>query len=139
MESFSKKIKKGGDDYIDMAAADAVKITNGFLDDTFANVSKKLPNIAGKAGKKDSITSILKFGYSDYLKMFLFLNLCADDDKVVRRVADVIQINVGNGFADTTPLYKHAKGTGFRMKNANTYIEINATVKLRLCFLICPW
>ncbi|MBU3112343.1 DUF5702 domain-containing protein [Clostridium lacusfryxellense] len=146
MTEYENKIIGYGEGNIDKTADKAIEATNEFFDKTFAKYTDKLPDVSGKVdlakpdkkGKNSSIITMLKFGYSDYLKMFMFGNITSNDDLVVRRIADVIQINVGNGFTDTTPLYTHKKGAGFRMNKANTYIEINATVKLSTMFMALP-
>ena len=99
ISEFSSKIQKTADGYIDMAADKALELTNSFLDDKVGKFSEKLPDMAGgQAGKSSSIAAALKLGYSDYLKMFMFLKLCCNDDAVVKRIGDVIQINVGKWF-----------------------------------------
>lgn len=140
ISEFSSKIQRTADGYIDMAADKALELTNSFLDDKVGKFSEKLPDmVGGQAGKSSSIAAALKLGYSDYLKMFMFLKLCCNDDAVVKRIGDVIQINVGKGFklANNKTL-SHKKGNEFSLANAHTYIQVESTIKLKTMFLALP-
>lgn len=144
IKDFADKLKTEVGSTIDTASKEltqkAVSMTNEFFDKTFSKFSEKMPTIAGQAGKNNSIASMLKFGYSDYLKMFMFLKLCVNDESIVKRTADVIQINVGKKFTDKDgkTLYEHKKGADFRMAKASTYIEVDATLRLKTMFIALP-
>lgn len=88
-----------------------------------------------KASEKtsSSIASAIKFGYKEYLMLFVFLNLCVNDTTIMSRVADLIQLNIQN--AGDQAEYKHKKGSDFKMSNAYAYVEVDAEVKLHMLFL----
>ena len=89
-------------------------------------------------GKNSGLGEAFKFSYQDYLRVFLFLELNRNSDAVMLRVADVIQVNLGQGMQDygATALGKdgataaHARGGDFRMAEAYTYAQITADIQL---------
>lgn len=89
-------------------------------------------------GKNSGLGEAFKFSYQDYLRVFLFLELNRNSDAVMLRIADVIQVNLGQGMQDygATALGKdgataaHAKGGDFRMAEAYTYAQITADIQL---------
>ncbi|MBQ1992348.1 MAG: Tad domain-containing protein, partial [Clostridia bacterium] len=101
VDELKGKLTEKGDEYIDMAADKILNTTNEFLDNTFGSSSSKLPTMASKPSNNSSLASILKFNYGDYLKMFVFLNLCINDTQILSRIADVIQLNINKGLSDT--------------------------------------
>ena len=42
------------------------------------------------------MASMIKFGYKDYLMLFVFISVCANDEAVLGRMGDVIQMNIQN-------------------------------------------
>lgn len=118
--------------------ADAIKesvtnITNEFMNDTLGKVD--MPS--GKDATNRSVGSLIKFGYKEYLMLFVYIGLCAngtaENNKILLRTADLIQFNIvhaGKG-ADFT----HNKKDAFLMKNACTYIHLTATAKLDMFFV----
>lgn len=127
--------KAGG--YIEMGADKILDITNGYLDSTFDSLSAKLPDVAGKSSNSSSLASAIQFDYGDYLQIFLFLKLCVDDEDVLTRIADVIQLNINEALAGTN--YKHPKKGSFLMSDAYTYIQIEANVRLKTMFISLPF
>lgn len=118
-----------------------VEELNGFTDSLFTKVSKtevstgSLANANGNAVSSSAEGSIIKFGYSDYLMLFTFVALCADDKNgaMMARVADVIQCNIAN--AGEGSALQHEKGADFKMANARTYVSVEADVDLNMMFL----
>lgn len=137
INDLKSKITSTADGYIDMAADKAMEVTNQFLDDTFGTMADNLPDMGGKTSAKSSLASIIAFNYGDYLKVFLFLNLCTNSDEVVARIGDVIQLNINNALADSG--YTHPKKGSFKMADAFTYIQIEANVKLKTMFAAMPF
>lgn len=82
-----------------------------------------------------SLANIIAFGYKDYLMLFTYLKLCTNtgpESSVMKRIADVIQINIQK---NTDGEFKHKKGAGFLMSNACTYVQVSATAHLDMLFL----
>ena len=99
-----------------------------------------------KSGNSSVLSSILQFNYGDYLKIFIFLNLCVDDNEILSRVADVIQFNINDGLKSTDykhPILKITLEDGnikkFLMSDAYTYVQISADVRLKTMFMAQPF
>lgn len=91
------------------------------------------------ATKNSSMADNFKFSYQDYLRIFLFLELSGDkSDAVMRRIADVIQVNLSTGMKDYGKeklgrdgnTAAHGKGADFRMNKAYTYVQLSAQITL---------
>ena len=87
-------------------------------------------------GKKtgNALASMIKFGYKDYLMLFLFLNVCVNDEAILNRTADVIQLNVDKASTDNGAQYQHAV-EDFKMNDACTYVHMSADVELDMLFM----
>ena len=89
---------------------------------------------SGAEGQSSSsVASMLRFGYKDYLMLFTFLGLCVNEDALLLRTADVIQMNLQH--ASKEGEFKHQKGEAFLMKDARTYVYIHAKVDLHMLFM----
>ncbi len=107
-------------------------LSDGFGSDALSSTSGGVG--AGVGGKtSSSVASMIKFGYKDYLMLFVFVSLAVDDNPVLCRIADLIEINVQK--AGKGASFSHKKGGDFKMKNACTYIAINASVDLNMLFM----
>ncbi len=112
---------------------EANRITNDFVDKTLS----KIDTTAGGGSGGNSIASVIKFGYKEYLMLFTYIAICAggtaENNKILLRTADLIQFNIAHAAAGAS--FKHAKGTAFQMKNACTYISVKATAELDMFFM----
>ena len=122
----------------EVAAGIKEKVTsysNSFIDKYIP--SNSATNIGNSAGGKnsESLSSIIKLGYKDYLMLFAFIeiSLPSGSDKMLTRVSDVIQFNMQNSSASGT--FQHKKGSEFLMKNAYTYVGIDAKVDMDMLFI----
>lgn len=115
------------------------KVTQGITDATDKFVNQYLgdavgtANSAGKVSGSASLASLLKFGYKEYLMLFVYIGICANGDSMLVRTADLIQLNLCN--AESGATFSHNKGSAFRMKDACTYIHLTATAKLDMFFV----
>lgn len=114
---------------------------NDFVDTNLSSkvtkdtVSDKSLANSGGSGKSAAIANAITFGYSDYLRLFVFIGLCADNSsgEMIGRIGTLIQTNIssaGNG-SDL----KHRQGEKFTMGDARTYVSIDANVDLEMMFL----
>ena len=114
----------------------ATEYTNDFIDNYLGDGGTI--GSANPAGSTDSsVASMLKFGYKEYLMLFLYIALCVDSSSntILARTANVIEKNVRYASTNEGASYKHAKGKDFKMSNAYTYVTINADAKLHMLFL----
>lgn len=77
MDDFTEKYLKDVGDSVDIGAVDATP------------------------GRGDKLASMIKFGYKDYLMLFMFLSVCVSDEAVLCRVGDIIQLNMQHAGAAT--------------------------------------
>lgn len=75
-------------------------------------------------------TSIYSFKYSDYLKLFVLIGLYTNSDTVMRRVADVIQVNIDQKSDHTAE--------NFKMSEAYTYARISVDVEVKPILITIP-
>lgn len=68
----------------------------------------------------------LTFQYSDYLKLILMMKLIANDTPILKRTADVIQVNMDK------------KQSGFKMSNCHVYYQLTANCKNSIMMLALP-
>ena len=128
-EEASKKIKE-----------EVTSITDELLDsiDETGAGSKLGKGMEGKSTEgSSSVANLIRFGYKDYLMLFVYINLCANKkgEVVIGRMANLIEANIKNADNTKGASYKHKKGTEFSLKNAKTYAHLHAEVKVKMLFL----
>ncbi|MCR5477246.1 MAG: DUF5702 domain-containing protein [Lachnospiraceae bacterium] len=74
------------------------------------------------------VASMIAFGYSDYLRLFLMIGLYTNEEGVLLRTADVIQKNI----AMTTG------NDSYKLEKAYVYVQINAEAQVKPTFLSLP-
>lgn len=86
-----------------------------------------------------SVASMINFGYKDYLMLLTFITVCVNDDAILGRTADVIQLNMQNATGtvdkDGQLVFKHQKGNAFTLAEARTYVTVKGNAKLDMLFL----
>ena len=110
--------------------------TNSFVDKYIpSSSSANLGNSLSGGKNSESLSSIIKLGYRDYLMLFAFIEICTPtgSDNVLTRIADVIQLNMQNASENST--FNHKKGSEFLMKNAYTYVGVESRIKLDMLFI----
>ena len=107
--------------------------TNGYIDKYLdagnsTAIGGNQANVKGGSG--NSVASMMKFGYKEYLMLFMYLGLCVESksNAILKRTADVIQLNIRHAGI-------HKKAADFKMKNAYTYVSIRADVELEMFFM----
>ena len=96
---------------------------------------------AGTSSGSD-IASMIKFGYKDYLMLFVFIQVCVNDDATLCRTADLIQLNMQHAIGPSEQskqlgqvLFAHKRGADFTMAEAKTYVMVQGSVQLDMLFL----
>lgn len=127
---------------VDKAKEEMLKVTNEYLDKYGESMTVGDGTLITKTEKKSSaLKTMLAFGYKDYLKLFMFIKLEGNSDMQLKRIADLIQINIDSATSDKSPLYrvKTTSSPHFRMAKANTYVEIEAKLGLKTMFMNIPF
>ena len=78
----------------------------------------------------NTAATFLAFSYSDYLRLFLVIGLTFNQEDILLRTADVIEANVK---------LKDDDKTTFLMKEAYTYVNIEADLKVKPLMLTLPF
>ena len=124
--------------------------SNTYLKDNKADADIKLgdkdPGASGGKSMGSKMASMVKFGYKDYLMLMLFISVCVNDEPVLLRMADVIELNMRNakGLGGATQAekdipgvecFQHKKAGNFKLKNAVTYVSIETSVDLDMLLM----
>lgn len=102
------------------------------IGNVFTGTSEKIEN-----GKDSVIGNLLSWRYSDYLSLFLFISTMVNDEAVLYRISDVIQLNIehiNKKYATTAD-----DNSAFVMKKASTYLTMEATVQVKPMMLAMPF
>ncbi len=106
-------------------------VVNKYLKDVGTD-SQIGQGVAGGVKKtSSSVTSLIKFGYKDYLMLFCFISICVEDSTMLLRMADMIELNIQNAAG---PEFQHKKRASFEMSEAFTYVKLDAEVEMDMLF-----
>lgn len=113
-----------------VAADKVIEITNDAIDSGVDTLVSYI-GIPGTEKNNGGVTknSLLSFSYKQYMEMFLFLKLCTDSDKVMLRIADVLQMNMA----------LQTKKAGYQLGTLYTYIKLDADVTLKTMLISNTW
>ena len=102
-------------------------VDNGYVEQMFNSIKETA----------ESEVNFTSWRYSDYLTLFLMISLFKNEQEVINRIADVIQMNMEKkeGTISDTGLSDGA----FLMKNASTHINIGATVEVKPLMMALPF
>ncbi len=102
-------------------------VDNGYVEQMFNSIKETA----------ESEVNFTSWRYSDYLTLFLMISLFKNEQEVINRIADVIQMNMEKkeGTISDTGLSDGA----FLMKNASTHINIEATVEVKPLMMALPF
>ena len=94
---------------------------NSKVDSMFGSKSDNIEN--------GGISSLLTFQYSSYLKLFLLIGLFTNPKGIIKRTADVIQVNMG---------FKLTDNKDYRLKESAVYVKVDATIVVKPTLLGLP-
>lgn len=142
-EIVSKKSEELEEKLVSEAKDKIVASLDNFSNKFLSDVEKPDINV-GAGGTANlstgsKLAAMVKFGYKDYLMLMMFIKVCANDEAVLGRTADIIQLNIQNATGkpdqDGQTLFVHKQGKDFRMSEAKTYVTVQGSVKLDMLFL----
>ncbi len=81
-------------------------------------------------GERSITKSNAAFSYSDYVSVYLFIALCANEDAIYKRTADVIQLNMIENYPELGE---------YKLANAHTYFRIDANIRVKPLMLELPY
>lgn len=92
------------------------------------NVNKMFGN-SDTSIETSSMSSMIAFQYSDYLRLFLLIGLYTNESGVILRTADVIQVNMAQ---------KLTKNKGYLLSNSAVYVKIDTTIVVKPTLIGLP-
>lgn len=108
---------------------DAAKNGASKLKDT---INGKVDQLCGSGTgnpEVSGISSMLSFQYSDYLRLFLIVGLITNEQSIILRTADVIQVNMAQKLTDDKD---------YQLKLSATYVQINASLQVKPLMMALP-
>lgn len=108
-------------------SGDIKKQLNDKIDGLFGE-SKSPAGVVGGDTKTSFLSSVLSFRYSDYLRLFLMINLFTGEEGVLLRMADVIQSNM----AWTT------RNSQYALDRSAVYVDLTAKIHISPTLLALP-
>lgn len=142
IRDYEAKVKNLAQNKTEEARAEILNETNKFVDEAFGKISTSSSttglNNATNLKKSSSLKDAIKFGYKDYLMMFVFVGLVANEKDTIERVGDVIQMNIMNAKKGTSQFY-HLAGEGFRLNKSYTYVSVTANMDFGMLVLDAPF
>ncbi len=119
----------------DEAMAEIKSAAENGADELKDAINTQLDGVFGSGGSSSlsgngntGISGLLSFSYDDYLRLFLMVSLYTDEEGVLLRTADVMQVNM-------------AKVTGnseYLLSNSAVYLNIYAKIQVKPTFLAMP-
>ncbi len=142
IRDYEAKVKNLAQNKTEEARAEILNETNKFVDEAFGKISTSSSttglNNATNLKKSSSLKDAIKFGYKDYLMMFVFVGLVANEKDTIERVGDVIQMNIMNAKKGTSQFY-HLAGEEFRLNKSYTYVSVTANMDFGMFVLDAPF
>ena len=153
------------------AAADGAEAFKAKLKEQIGGAFDSVPTADGSSSTatNNTMCSLLSWAYSDYLRIFVVIGLLANEETMILRMADMIELNMqnkNNEYAlviteETTTktvttsrffgLYKttetktvteeveNVNKKAFSLDNSHTYLSIYATMEVKPLFLALPF
>ena len=107
--------------------ADELKSTiNGHIDGLFGGGENSIGNQNGNA---TGAAAFFSFSYSDYLRLFLLIGTFANEEKILLRTADVIQVNMAKCISSDED---------YLLSNSAAYVAIDANIQVKPTLLALP-
>ena len=107
---------------------------NDFFDEKFGGYTGSSGS-GSKSSASSGFSSLLKFKYSDYLRIFLLIGMVTNSDNAVTRIGNLITANIR---CASSGQLVHKMGTNFSLAHSFTYYEMSADIKLKTMFLAMP-
>ncbi len=114
---------------LNQGGAELKESVNAQIDKMFGTSS------SGGSVSKDNSTAtgaaaFFSFGYSDYLRLFLLIGTFTNEESILLRTADVIQVNMANCITEDT---------SYQLKNSAAYVKIDAELQVKPTLLALPF
>lgn len=98
------------------------------------SLNESIDGIFGTGGydsqDNTGISSLLSFAYSDYLRLFLMVGMYTNEEAIVLRTADVIQVNMN--------LQQGEGENNYRLKESAVYVKLHVDLQVKPTLLALP-
>lgn len=111
---------------IDNGAEDLKETVNAHIDEMFGSGTGSIGNENGNA---TGAAAFFSYSYKDYLRLFLIIGTFANEEKVLLRTADVVQVNMAKCRTDND---------GYLLSNSAAYVNINAKIQVKPTLIGLP-
>ena len=103
---------------------------NGKAKELKDGLSKMIDDNLGKIDSDSNTTmsTLMAFSYSDYLRLFLMIGLCTNEDSILLRCADAIQSN----------MVLQTGEKDYKLSQSSVYVDLNTTVQVKPIMLALP-
>ncbi|MBQ8815275.1 MAG: hypothetical protein IJZ85_12365 [Lachnospiraceae bacterium] len=132
IEKQEEELKNASGQAIENVKAKVNETLESYFPDAAGDIS-----VDGKSADSSGMASMFTFGYQDYLRLFLFLELSGkNSNNVVKRIGDVITINIKtdgglSAYYASAGIDGHPAKSTFSMSKAYTYVSISADVEIK--------
>jgi len=124
------KTEKFSKEAAEKARTEVTNLVNNYIS---TNLDAGNVSAVGGGSTSKNVASMIQFGYKDYLMLFTYISICVDDSAILKRTADLIQLNVQK--AGENAEFQHKALAQFTMENAKTYIVLDVTAELGMFFM----
>ncbi len=132
IEKGEEKLKEASTQAVENVKAKVNNTLNEYFPDTEGGIT-----VDGKKTDSSGMASMFCFGYEDYLRLFLFLQLSGKrSNDVITRIGDVITINIKtdggmSAYYAASGMDGHPAKDKFSMSEAYTYVGISAEISTK--------
>lgn len=135
IEETKEKIEKCVSQYGEKAA-ETIKDEINTLTQDFMDNKLKIPTSSStESGLKGAAADLFTFGYKDYLMLLTYISICVNDDAILSRTADIIQLNLQFAKTGNGASFEHPNADNFKMADAYTYVSVSASADLDMFFM----
>ena len=136
IKSANEKLKKEVNEITKKGEDNAKDLINKTVNEYVGNISGKLPDdksvskidMSGKNG--NSASSALTMTYDEYLYAFMLIAIMGNEDMMIARTGQLIQLNISSGMKDCGK-----NESGFDLTKSYTMIMVQSSIEVEATFM----
>lgn len=132
IESGEEELKNASGQAIENVKAKVNETLDAYFPDAGGGIT-----VDGSSTDSSGMAAVFTFGYQDYLRLFLFLQLSgSNSNNVIQRIGEVITINIKtdgglSAYYAASGITAHPAKSTFSMSKAYTYVSVTADVSVK--------
>ena len=126
VQKYKDKVFSDISNSMDNGAEDLKATVNSHIDGMFGGGTSSIGNENGNA---TGAAAFFSYSYKDYLRLFLLIGIFVNEEKVLLRTADVIQVNMAKC---------KTENDGYLLSNSAAYVNIDAKIQVKPTLLALP-